>query len=107
MRYLDAYYVYTDNASVTARANAILSQGSPVIPSQSYHDVSGRYSFGETNELGGGILKNTELRLAVQNVFNTAPHTLAGTVATGLGGLYARGGNPFLRQYSISIKKGF
>lgn len=68
------------------------------IDSQAYTDLSMRYAF--KPEVLGGV----ELSLAIRNIFNELPPTIAGWESTGG---YSTFGDPRLRTYAISIKKSF
>ncbi len=105
LQYYDASLVYTSTASTTVRNNAVLGQGSEWIPTQTYHDVYGRYRFGNAPDFAGGLLQNTELQISVQNVLNTCPPILAS--ASSITGGYATEGDPRLRRYSIAFTKRF
>ncbi len=105
MQYYDASRVYVSTASPTIRDSAVLSQGSAWIPTQTYHDVYGRYRFDNAPGFARGLLENTELQVSVQNVLNTSPPILAS--ASSLYAGYATEGDPRLRRYSISITKSF
>ncbi len=106
LQYYDASRVYTSTASNLSRDRAILSQGSAWIPTQTYHDVYGRYRFDNAPGFAHGLLENTELQISVQNVFNTRPPILASASDVPVGG-YATEGDPRLRRYSIAFTKRF
>ncbi len=99
--YLTTYPGSFDNA-----ARVVRNGGSPAIPSQHYHDLFGRYRFGNGFGSGwSGLLGNVELLLSVKNVLDTEPPMLA-DISFG----YFRVspyGDPRLRSYSISVKKSF
>ncbi len=78
MQYYNSYLIYSayenndaNNASWTAR------NGSPIIPSQIYHDLFGRYRFGENHGSGWlGLLNNVEVLASVKNVLDVKPPIL-------------------------------
>ncbi len=105
LQYYDASLVYTSSASTTVRNNAVLSQGSEWIPTQTYHDVYGRYRFENAPGFANALLENTELQISVQNVLNTSPPILASANALVAG--YATEGDARLRRYSIAFTKRF
>ncbi len=105
LQYYDASLVYSSTASTTVRNNAVLGQGSERIPTQTYHDVYGRYRFQNASGFASGLLENTELQISVQNVLNTSPPILASTSSLVAG--YATEGDPRLRRYSIAFTKRF
>ncbi len=106
LQYYDAYRVYTSTASATSRNNLVLGQGTEWIPTQTYHDVYGRYRFENAPGFASGLLENTELQISVQNVLNTSPPILASPAYYVVSG-YAAEGNPRLRRYSIAFTKRF
>ncbi len=106
MQYYETSRLYTSTSSESFRATVVLNQGSEQIPTQTYHDVYGRYSFGSVSGLAGGLLENSELQISVQNVLNTSPPILASTSSILYGG-YATEGDPRLRRYSIAFTKRF
>jgi outer membrane receptor protein involved in Fe transport len=105
MQHYDAYRVYTSTASATSRDNLVLGQGSAWIPTQTYHDVYGRYRFENAPGFAGGLLENAELQVSVQNILDTSPPILAS--ASPLVAGYAREGDARLRRYSIAFTKRF
>jgi outer membrane receptor protein involved in Fe transport len=106
LQYYDASRVYTSTNSTTVRNNAVLTQGSEWIPTQTYNDVYGRYRFENASDFVGGLLENTELQVSVQNLFNTSPPILASSSSFTVAG-YATEGDPRLRRYSIAFTKRF
>ncbi len=107
LQYYDAALVYGSTASTTIRNAAILTQGAEFIPTQTYHDVYGRYRFDHAPGFARGLLENTELQFSVQNVFNTEPPIVASISVTALTSGYAGEGDARLRRYSISFTKRF
>ncbi len=106
MQYYDASRVYTSTASDLVRDNVVLRQGSPRIPTQTYHDVYGRYRFQDAPGFAGSLLRNTELQVSVKNVLNTSPPIVASSTYYAVAG-YATEGDPRLRRYSIAFTKRF
>ncbi len=106
MQYYDASRIYSTTSFESTRTRAVNGQGSAWIPTQSYHDVFGRYRFGDSTGFAGGLLENTELLISVQNVFNDSPPILANGISSIFNG-YSTDGDPRLRRYSISFTKRF
>jgi outer membrane receptor protein involved in Fe transport len=98
MRHFDSYRVA--DPSLTASITTIRNQGSARVPSQSYHDLFGKYAFGA----GPAVLSNLEVLLAVTNVFDKSPPFDASAGSTGF---YSPFGDPRLATYSLSLKKNF
>ncbi len=106
MQYYHSHLVYLFTFTNASRDARILGQGSPTIPSQTYHDISIRYSWGEQPRGWRWLLANTQLTLGVQNVLNTRPPVLATTfVEPGSG--YSRIGDPRLARYTINVRRQF
>jgi outer membrane receptor protein involved in Fe transport len=91
-RFFDSYFLNTDHGVVP-------DQGSATIPSQTYHDVFGRYQFTSDSKLAGA-----EVAFGINNVFNKEPPVDV-TAPQGLG--YSLWGDPRLASYYLSIKKSF
>jgi outer membrane receptor protein involved in Fe transport len=80
------------------------------VPSQHYHDVFVGYRFGPTAGQGRGawqaaerLVRNTDIRLGVKNVFNTKP-----PFDTTNSYLYYSGfGDPRLASYYVTVKRSF
>ncbi len=106
MQYYDASLVYTSTASNASRDADVLDQGSALIPTQTYHDVYGRYRFENMSGFAGGLLENAELQISVQNVLDTSPPIVVSTGAFIVRG-YATEGNARLRRYSIAFTRRF
>ncbi len=103
MQYYDSYFVYGATNSAGARDRQAFNQGSPTIPTQSYHDVFARYRFDDGFPFAQGLLANSEILVSVQNVLNDSPPIVASfDVVT-----YSFYGDPRMRRYSISFKKRF
>jgi len=92
VRYFDSYVVSTS-------AVTLLNQGSPEVPSQTYHDVFLSY---ELPKGIGTFLEGTEISAGATNVFNKAPPF----DATGFP-YYSTFGDPRLGSYLISLRKSF
>ncbi len=105
MQYYDSYSIFEHGFSDEENAERALTQGSPTIPSQTYHDVFARYRFGDSNRSGWGLLNNTEILVSVQNVLDTSPPIL--TSSSSGATAFSPYGDPRLRSYSISVKKSF
>lgn len=99
-QYFDSYLIYTARDSDAAIDQKIRSQGSSVVPSQMYHDVFATYRFSSLNE----IMKETEVTLGVQNLFNEHPPTIATVLAQGG---YSTYGDPRLRSFSLQFRTAF
>ncbi len=106
LQYYDASLIYFSSDSAISRNTAVLNQGSELIPTQTYHDVYGRYRFENASGFAGGLLQNTELQISVQNVLNTSPPILASATNIFTQG-YATEGDARLRRYSIAFTKRF
>ncbi len=106
MQYYDASRVYTSTAFPSSRDATVRGQGSEWTPTQTYHDVFGRYRFETLPGFARGLLENTELLVSVQNVFNDSPPILA-SVSPGVIAGYSTDGDPRLRRYSVSFTKRF
>ncbi len=104
-QYYNDYYVYTATSSAPSIAAAILNQGAATIPRQMYHDFGATYRFDAATGFGGGLLANTQVSVGIQNVFGKVPPILAATSVNAL--TYSTYGDPRLRRYTISIRKGF
>ncbi len=105
MQYYDAHFVYGVLDSESTRDRKELQQGAQTIPNQTYHDLFGRYRFGESSASWMRLLSNTEILVSVRNVFDDLPPILA-TTSAGSGG-YSTYGDAHLRSYSISLTKTF
>jgi iron complex outermembrane recepter protein len=77
------------------------AQGSNSIPSQTYHQIFGSYGWGKNAPVGA--LSDFTLQFGVKNVFNTLPPF----DVLGRPYFYSGYGDPRLRDYWISIRKGF
>ncbi|RYG99006.1 MAG: hypothetical protein EON58_05345 [Alphaproteobacteria bacterium] len=97
-QWYDDYRVYSAVETESNRDALILSQGSDRIDSQSYTDLSARYTF------GSGGLDGLQISAGVRNVFNEAPPTIA--TSDSRGG-YSTYGDPRGRSYVVSVKKSF
>lgn len=103
VQYYESYKIYSLSSTAATIASQVLSQGSPAVPSQVYHDVFVRYQWGARPTGWGRLMSNTQLSVGVQNVFNTTPPILA-TTSTTSGG-YSSLGDPRLSRYTISLRK--
>lgn len=103
-QYYDDYKVTAaDPAYVSSNAEALLNHGEEGIPSQMYHDLSIRYRPDVGSTLAG-LLKDTELRLSVQNLFDKSPPIVANyPFMSG----YSEYGDPRMGRYSLTIRKVF
>jgi hypothetical protein len=97
-QYYNSYKIYASTANQSTINFFVRRQGSARINSQTYSDVYLSYDF------DGGILDQTKLAVGIQNIFNQRPPTIATTSATGG---YSPYGDPRLRRFSISLRKGF
>jgi len=86
--YQGTYTTYTD------------AQGGYAVPSQTYHDVFGSYSFGKTSV---GLLSDLKFQFGIKNVFNKLPPLDAYYFPY----YYSPYGNPRLRDYRLGISKSF
>lgn len=92
------YYVYSSTQNATSRALQVLGQGSDKIDSQTYTDVSAKYT------ISSGALTGLQVSAGVKNIFNELPPTIATTDSRGGFSTY---GDPRGRVYVISLKKSF
>lgn len=83
------------------------AQGGFSIPHQTYHDLFASYSVGEAPPGGSHIarafISNAVVSIGVKNIFNTLPPFDAYNIPY----FYSTYGDPRLRTYQISFKKGF
>jgi outer membrane receptor protein involved in Fe transport len=92
-----------------AATNILLAQGASTIPSQTYHDLMVGYSFppkvpGNSRRLAA-LWSDLGVTLGVRNVFNQAPPF---DVFRDAAGFYMSSyGDPRLRTYWLSVRKGF
>lgn len=93
-RYFDAYCLLTGCASNAST----LSQGGPDVGAQLYHDVTLGYRFSDSMPL----LRKTQVRLGVHNVFDKEPPIDLGQVT-----FYSPLSDPLSANYYLSITKGF
>ena len=93
---------YFDSYVVSRNPTFVLNQGSQRVPSQVYHDLFAAYRFNRFASMS--VLDNTEIQLAIKDVFNTKPPLDMGS---NLGYFYSPFGDPRLASYSFSIKKSF
>jgi len=83
--FYDSYFLQTSHAVVPA-------QGSAKVPSQIYFDLFGSYR----------VLKNTELKFGIKNIFNKAP-----PIDIGNSLYYSVLGDPRMANYYISLSQKF
>ena len=103
-QYYDSYIVYGSSATDATIELEVVRQGTVNIPSQLYHDVYVAYDFGNSSRFVGELLRNADIRLGIQNIFDKAPPILATTnVVTG----YSTYGDPRLQRFSLQIRKSF
>ncbi len=103
MQYYGSYLITSPGASNNPdrlRRNG----GSPDIPAQHYHDLFGRYRFGDRSGSGwSGLLSNAELWISVKNVLDTEL-----PIAFDNGFFrFSPYGDPRLRSYAITLSKSF
>jgi iron complex outermembrane receptor protein len=101
MQYYGGYFLCFSTDSDAVCNLRVPAQGTDRIPSQSYHDVSVRYTFGRSL----GFLEGTELSFGVQNLFNHRPPVIA--QASALFATYSSYGDPRLRRFTISLRRRF
>ncbi len=104
MQFFDDYRAYTATLAPSSIPGAILNQGAARIPSQHYHDVHASYRFDDAASWMNDLLKNAELRVGVQNLFDAAPPLVA-TVNPYEG--YSTYADPRLRRYTITLRARF
>jgi hypothetical protein len=76
------------------------AQGGFTIPSQMYHAIFGSYGFGKTPVR---LLSNVTIQFGIKNLFNTLPPFDAFYNPY----YYSPYGDPRLRDYWVSVRKGF
>ena len=84
------------------------AQGGYTLPSQMYHDLFASYVFdkttaGQKSGIAHNLLSNLTVQLGIKNLFNTLPPFDASNSAY----FYSPYGDPRLRSYRISVRKGF
>ncbi len=97
-QFYDEYKAFESTVPPSLYDYATRFQGTSTIPSQTYTDVFGRYSF------ESGWLAGTQLSVGVRNVFNQEPPLVATSELTGG---YSTYGDPRLRTYTVSVRKSF
>jgi iron complex outermembrane receptor protein len=101
-RYFDSYYVINPAVASSTNAQSIINQGNGgYISSQKYHDVFAAYHFAEGTGFMPSMFKSAEIKLGIQNVFNTEPPVDTRTVG------YSVYGDPRLASYYVSVKAAF
>jgi len=97
---VDLQYGY--NGSYTYYTAA---QGSDSIPAQTVHDIFVQYAFGATSlsRRAYGALSHVTVQAGIKNVFNSLPPFDALNSPY----FYSGYGDPRLRSYQLSLKKGF
>jgi len=77
------------------------AQGGYTIPSQTYHTIFGSYAFGKKSPISP--LSNLTIQFGIKNLFNTLPPFDAFYSPY----YYSPYGDPRLRDYWVSVRKGF
>jgi len=81
------------------------AQGDFSIPSQTYHQIFGSYSFGnnpmDTSRVGQHLLSGLTLQFGIKNIFNKLPPFDAANGPY----FYSSYGDPRLREYWIQVQK--
>lgn len=95
-----AQYANPDLANLSD--DIVRRQGAERIPSQIYHDLAVQYRFDAGNSGQKSLLSGLEVRLGIQNVFDSYPPV----VVTSHAG-YSTYGDPRLRRFTLSIRKRF
>jgi iron complex outermembrane receptor protein len=103
-RFFDSYLVLNPAVASTANPAIIARQGNGGrVPSQNYHDIFAAYRLNEGGSaLTSGILANAEIRVGIQNVFDTKP-----PIDTRSSLFYSTYGDPRLASYYITLKTAF
>ncbi len=106
MQYYHSYLIYQTSRTDEQNAGYALRNGSPVIPSQNYHDIYGSYRFDDrSGSRWSGLLSNVEILMSIKNVLDTEP---ALVTDDGQGYFSASPyGDPRLRSYAITLSKSF
>ncbi|MEJ1961324.1 MAG: TonB-dependent receptor [Gammaproteobacteria bacterium] len=95
-RYFDSYLVSTT-------PTVVASQGSPRVPSQTYHDVYTSYRLPRSGWFGAGMFSTTEVQLGIRNLFNHRPPYDANNSTY----FYSPYGDPRLSSYYLTLHAGF
>ncbi|MEJ0039602.1 MAG: TonB-dependent receptor [Gammaproteobacteria bacterium] len=101
-QFYDSYHQYTPTTTAAAIAASILNQGASRIPAQAYSDASIAINLAAVGD--GSVVRGTELRVAVQNIFDRKPPVMSTTAGTQG---YSRYGDPRLRRFTVSLSKHF
>jgi outer membrane receptor protein involved in Fe transport len=103
-RYFDSYLVINPAVASTQNGPALITQGNGGrVSSQIYHDVFAAYRLrGDAMPFGSQFLSGAEVRLGIQNVFNTEPPV---DTRTSIG--YSSFADPRLASYFLSLKATF
>lgn len=96
-QYFDSYLVSTNPVTIASQG------GGGRVPSQTYHDAMASYRFGSLAGGAAALLADLEVQIGVKNVFDEAPPYDASNASY----LYSFLGDPRLRRYYISVRKGF
>lgn len=95
---------YGGNPNATPNTTYTSVIGRSTIPAQVYHDVFASYSFSEAQGYETSFVSGLTIQVSIGDLFNTAPPIEpASSYAP-----YARiGGDPYLRNYTVTIRKKF
>jgi iron complex outermembrane receptor protein len=106
-QYYHSHFVYSPTAALASRAATVLGQGSDTIPSQIYHDLTITYRWGSGLAGWQQFLAESQVTIALQNVFNTSPPIIANLNPLSGTNAFSNHGDPRLRRYTISLQKKF
>lgn len=101
-QYFNRYNLYAPNVTPATLSGIIANNGSGTVPRQIYHDLAFRY---RPSEARNGILGGVDVRLGIQNVFNTNPPIIGSSLSAFGGNTYSNYGDPRLRRYFIFLQK--
>lgn len=102
-QYYDSYRLCSSIVATTFPdfcAETETNQGSPYIPSQTYHDVYASYHFAAD----GSALSDVDVSLTIQNLFDQMPPAIASTSSTAE---YSSYGDVRMRRFVLTLRKHF
>lgn len=100
-QYYDGYRVCQSTLSDFSCNQWETWQGASKVPSQMYHDVFVGYNFGSQS----GVLRETDISFAVNNIFDNQGPTFSSGIAYAVGPTSYT--DPRLRRFTLSLRKHF
>ena len=101
---------YAGNPNPVVNTTYLIAQGADHVAGQMYHDIFVTYAFptakpgAKSRPFAGRLLENLTLQGGINDLFNTAPPFDANSTSFGWTSPY---GDPRLRRYWVSLRKGF